>query len=208
MMDPKNKWRVLYATISSIPPSSEINLFVSLLAPMDDEYARAGIRDPKIMITTSRDPSSRLNQFVKVRHSPPSQLAFFFFKSLYHLSPTFFPFQEMHLVFPNSQKLNRGNYVVKQLIETCRSNEVTDLIIIHEHRGEPGTNSVCPPPSIYCAHLIHSVPMQMAWSFLTFHMGLRLTLGCTIACCDTISKTEAPFHSSTLTWYSTALTQN
>jgi hypothetical protein len=33
---------------------------------IDDEYARAGIRDPKLVITTSRDPSSRLNQFVKV----------------------------------------------------------------------------------------------------------------------------------------------
>lgn len=40
-----------------------------LLAPtshVDDEYARAGIFDPKIMITTSRDPSSRLQQFAKV----------------------------------------------------------------------------------------------------------------------------------------------
>lgn len=33
---------------------------------MDDEYARAGVFDPKILITTSRDPSSRLQQFSKV----------------------------------------------------------------------------------------------------------------------------------------------
>ena len=33
---------------------------------IDDEYARAGIVDPKIFITTSRDPSSRLLQFAKV----------------------------------------------------------------------------------------------------------------------------------------------
>lgn len=33
---------------------------------IDDEYARAGERDPKILLTTSRDPSSRLTQFVKV----------------------------------------------------------------------------------------------------------------------------------------------
>ena len=33
----------------------------------DDEYAWAGVRDPKIMITTSHSPSSRLKQFAKVR---------------------------------------------------------------------------------------------------------------------------------------------
>jgi hypothetical protein len=37
---------------------------------IDDEYALAGQQDPKILITTSRDPSSRLVQFVKVV-SPP-----------------------------------------------------------------------------------------------------------------------------------------
>ena len=30
---------------------------------MDDEYVRAGEVDPRVMITTSRDPSSRLVQF-------------------------------------------------------------------------------------------------------------------------------------------------
>lgn len=34
---------------------------------MDDEYAFAGEADPKILVTTSRDPSSRLTQFAKVR---------------------------------------------------------------------------------------------------------------------------------------------
>jgi hypothetical protein len=32
----------------------------------DDEYAWAGVEDPKLMITTSHNPSSRLKQFVKV----------------------------------------------------------------------------------------------------------------------------------------------
>eukprot|EP01135_Chromosphaera_perkinsii_P007950 Nk52_evm22s1073 gene=Nk52_evmTU22s1073 len=76
---------------------------------IDDEYARAGISDPKIMLTTSRDPSSRLQQFSK----------------------------ELRLIFPNSQRMNRGNFVMKDLVEACRSNDVTDLIIVHEHRGEP-----------------------------------------------------------------------
>lgn len=79
---------------------------------VDDEYARAGIFDPKVLITTSRDPSSRLQQFAK----------------------------EMRLCVPSSQRINRGNYVMKNLVETCRANQVTDLIILHEHRGQPGNN--------------------------------------------------------------------
>jgi hypothetical protein len=34
---------------------------------VDDEYAHAGEADPKVLLTTSRDPSSRLIQFAKVR---------------------------------------------------------------------------------------------------------------------------------------------
>lgn len=44
----------------------------------------------------------------------------------------------MRLVFPNSHRINRGNYVVKELAEACRANEVTDLVILHETRGVPG----------------------------------------------------------------------
>lgn len=33
---------------------------------MDDEYAWAGVEDPKVVVTTSHDPSSRLKQFAKV----------------------------------------------------------------------------------------------------------------------------------------------
>lgn len=45
--------------------------------------------------------------------------------------------QELRLVFPNSHRINRGNYVVKELAEACRANDVTDLIVVHEHRGTP-----------------------------------------------------------------------
>ncbi|KAG9103013.1 snoRNA-binding rRNA-processing protein imp4 [Ceratobasidium sp. 370] len=78
---------------------------------IDDEYSRAGIMDPKIVITTSRDPSSKLLQFAK----------------------------EMRLVFPNSHRINRGTYVVKELADACRANDVTDLVVLHEHRGVPDT---------------------------------------------------------------------
>lgn len=33
---------------------------------MDDEYKWAGVEDPKVLVTTSRDPSSRLKMFAKV----------------------------------------------------------------------------------------------------------------------------------------------
>jgi U3 small nucleolar ribonucleoprotein protein IMP4 len=32
---------------------------------VDDEYANAGQREPKVCVSTSRDPSSRLKQFAK-----------------------------------------------------------------------------------------------------------------------------------------------
>lgn len=81
----------------------------------DDEYSNSGIKDPKILITTSRDPSSRLQQFAK----------------------------EMRLVFPNSQRMNRGNYVMKDIVQACKSNDITDLVILHEHRGVPDHMVVC-----------------------------------------------------------------
>ncbi|XP_023211675.1 U3 small nucleolar ribonucleoprotein protein IMP4-like isoform X2 [Centruroides sculpturatus] len=76
---------------------------------MDDEYRWAGVEDPKIVVTTSRDPSSKLKQFAK----------------------------EIRLIFPNSQRMNRGNYEIKQIVEACRANDVTDFIIVHETRGIP-----------------------------------------------------------------------
>lgn len=75
----------------------------------DDEYRWAGIEDPKVIVTTSRDPSSKLKIFAK----------------------------EIKLLFPNSQRINRGGYELKQLVESCKANEVTDLIIVHETRGNP-----------------------------------------------------------------------
>lgn len=86
--------------------------------PEDDEYRWAGVEDPKIVITTSRDPSSRLKMFVK----------------------------ELRLILPNSQRMNRGNYEMKQLIHACRANDVTDFIIVHEHRGTPDALVICHLP--------------------------------------------------------------
>lgn len=89
-----------------------------LTTHVDDEYKWAGVEDPKIMVTTSRDPSSKLKQFAK----------------------------EIRLMFPNSQRINRGNYEIKQLVDACRANDVTDLILLHEHRGVPDGIIVCHLP--------------------------------------------------------------
>jgi len=81
----------------------------TIASSQDDEYRWAGVEDPKIVITTSRDPSAKLKQFVK----------------------------ELRLIFPGSQRLNRGTYEYKQLMEACRANNVTDFLVVHEHRGVP-----------------------------------------------------------------------
>jgi U3 small nucleolar ribonucleoprotein protein IMP4 len=85
---------------------------------IDDEYSRCGIIDPKILLTTSREPSSRLLQFAK----------------------------EISLIIPNCTRTNRGKHIMKELVDICRENEVTDLIIIHEHRGEPNGMVICHLP--------------------------------------------------------------
>jgi U3 small nucleolar ribonucleoprotein protein IMP4 len=74
----------------------------------DDEY-NASQEIPAVLLTTSRDPSTRLVQFAK----------------------------EFRLCIPNSRRLNRGNAKVPELLDLCRSNQLSDLVIIHEHRGEP-----------------------------------------------------------------------
>lgn len=81
----------------------------------DDEYLWAGVEDPKVVVTTSRDPSSKLKVFAK----------------------------ELKLLIPNSQRINRGNYELKQLVESCKSNSMTDLVIAHETRGNPDALIIC-----------------------------------------------------------------
>lgn len=46
--------------------------------------------------------------------------------------------QELKLVFPGAQRMNRGRHEVGALVRACKVNGVTDLLVIHEHRGTPG----------------------------------------------------------------------
>lgn len=85
------------------------DFFIGVLGEdVDDEYRYAGYQDPKIMLTTSHEPSSRLKMFIK----------------------------ELRLIFPNAKRMNRGKYELKELIHACRANDVSDFIVVHEHRGK------------------------------------------------------------------------
>ena len=37
---------------------------------------------------------------------------------------------------PTARRINRGAQVLPDLVELCRSNDFTDLVVVHEHRGE------------------------------------------------------------------------
>ncbi|RKF59151.1 U3 small nucleolar ribonucleoprotein IMP4 [Golovinomyces cichoracearum] len=77
---------------------------------LDDEYAQlSGIIDPRVLITTSRDPSTRLSSFAK----------------------------EIRLLLPTSIRLNRGNLVLPNLVQSAQASAITDMVLLHEHRGIP-----------------------------------------------------------------------
>lgn len=129
----------------------------------DDEYRWAGVENPKVLVTTSRDPSSRLKIFAK----------------------------ELRLVIPNAQRMNRGNHDIGELVTACRANDVTDLLIVHEHRGVPDGLVVCHLPYGPTAYfnlsgviMRHDIPevgtLSEQYPHLIFHnlstkLGLRVT---------------------------------
>ena len=46
--------------------------------------------------------------------------------------------QELCLVIPGARRLNRGRAEVGALVSACRAAGVTDLLVVHETRGQPG----------------------------------------------------------------------
>ena len=76
---------------------------------LDNEYYTNTNNQQKILVTTSRHPSQRLTQFL----------------------------QEIRIIIPNSIRVNRGNIVLKDIIKACKQNDFSDLIILHENRGNP-----------------------------------------------------------------------
>lgn len=90
-------------------------------------------RPPRTLITTSRDPSSRLKQFAK----------------------------ELKLVFPNSKRLNRGNHVLEDIIKTCRASAFTHLVVVSEHRGNPtGISIIALPHGTAVYFSLHNVVLR------------------------------------------------
>ena len=61
-----------------------------------------------------RDPSSRLKQFAK----------------------------EVRLIFPGASRINRGGYKMDALVAAARKSDFTDIVIVHEHRGEPDAMTI------------------------------------------------------------------
>ncbi|KAL6230936.1 hypothetical protein BDW75DRAFT_221441 [Aspergillus navahoensis] len=93
----------------SLPTADKKDKDTDLL-DLDDEYAlTSGIVDPRPIVTTSRSPSVRLGTFAK----------------------------EIRLLLPTSIRLNRGNLVLPDLVASANSASLTDMVILHEHRGTP-----------------------------------------------------------------------
>lgn len=88
---------------------------------------------PRTLITTSREPSSRLKQFAK----------------------------ELKLVFPNSKRLNRGNHVMQDIIQSCRASGFTHLVVCSEHRGNPtGLSIIALPHGRALYFSLHNVVLR------------------------------------------------
>ena len=85
---------------------------------VDDEYALAGVSDPHVLVTTSRDPSQKLLEFAK----------------------------EVRLVVPNAVRLNRGNLSVPQIMEAARRDSFSDIMMVQESKGVPDSLTVCHLP--------------------------------------------------------------
>ncbi|KAL9108207.1 MAG: hypothetical protein Q9227_006944 [Pyrenula ochraceoflavens] len=77
---------------------------------IDDEYSLlSGLTDPRPLVTTSRSPSTRLSAFSK----------------------------EVRLLLPTSIRLNRGNLILPNLLSSAKAASLSDIILLHEHRGTP-----------------------------------------------------------------------
>lgn len=105
---------------------------------LDDEYSYlSGVVDPRVLVTTSRDPSSRLGSFAK----------------------------EIRLLLPTAIRLNRGNLVLPNLVGSAKSSGLSDVILLHEHRGTPTAMTISHLPhgptasfSLHNVVLRHDIP--------------------------------------------------
>ncbi|MCJ1316982.1 snoRNA-binding rRNA-processing protein imp4 [Xylographa vitiligo] len=105
---------------------------------LDDEYSHlSGLADPRLLVTTSRSPSSRLGAFAK----------------------------EVRLLLPTAVRLNRGTLVLPHLVAAATAAGLTDVLLLHEHRGTPTALTVSHLPhgptasfSLHNVRLRHDLP--------------------------------------------------
>ncbi|KAF2863663.1 Brix-domain-containing protein [Piedraia hortae CBS 480.64] len=105
---------------------------------LDDEYSLlSGVVDPRPLVTTSRDPSSRLSTFAK----------------------------EIRLMLPTGIRVNRGNLILSNLVNSAKSAQLTDVIFLHERRGTPDALTLSHLPhgptarfSLHDVVLRHDIP--------------------------------------------------
>ncbi len=73
--------------------------------------------------------------------------------------------------------------VVSELVESCRSHEFTDLIMVHEHRGEPDGLVVChlPCEPAAAAAVVVLLPLLLGWAAAGAAVGLLVLLLCRAA---------------------------
>lgn len=81
---------------------------------IDDEYALAGVEDPRVLVTTSRDPSQKLLEFAK----------------------------EIRLMFPNAVRINRGSSPISQIMDAARKESYSDVVMLSESKGVPDSITV------------------------------------------------------------------
>ncbi|KAF2136345.1 uncharacterized protein K452DRAFT_362600 [Aplosporella prunicola CBS 121167] len=105
---------------------------------LDDEYAQlSGVVDPRVLVTTSRDPSTRLGAFAK----------------------------EIRLLLPTSVRVNRGNLILPNIVGSAKAAGLSDVVLLHEHRGTPTALTVSHFPhgptasfSLHNVVLRHDIP--------------------------------------------------
>jgi len=94
-------------------------------------------------------------------------------------------------VLPNSTRINRGTHVIENIAKLCRTKEFTDLVILHEHRGQPDGLIISHFPhgptaffSLHNVSLRHDIPdigtAPQAYPHLIFH-NLTSKLGQRVA---------------------------
>jgi len=81
----------------------------TLRSHVDDEYAAGAYRDARVCVITSRDPSSRLRAFAS----------------------------EVRLLFPGAVRVNRGASTMADVVAAAKGADFTDIVALHETRGEP-----------------------------------------------------------------------